>query len=682
MDPKMTGNNFCEWLFFSMLLRHSTQPGRLARFGFIARLVLAVQVSLAADAAIPSPEKLLPDDTLAMITVPDVSKLREITKKLPLNQLWDDPSMKPFREHLVTKWNEDFVKPLERDLGIKLADYTALLQGQLTLALTQGGLQTEPDQQPGFLLLLDSKDKSGQMKKNLTDLRKKWVDAGKTLRTEKIREIEFTVLPISTNDTPKTLRKFFPPSSKVQELGDDKEVKPEPKSELVLGQYESLLVIGSSTKAVERVAIRLTGGSSPALGESAAYQANHLLLFRDSPLFGWVNMKAVMDALTRAAAAKKENPDAPNPFDFKPEKIIAALGFSGLKTAGFAFQGPNEGSSFQLFLGIPEAGRQGIFKILAGEAKETSPPLFVPADAVKFQRWRIDGQKAWATLQKMVSDMSPQWLNGINFLLETANTAAKDKDPGFDIRKNLIGNLGDDMISYEKAAKAGATPDAQTPSIFLLGSSNAEQLAGALKSVLVYVSQQAGTPPEEREFLGRKIYSVPMRAMAFPGTAPAKATPSTLHYAASAGYVAFSTDASMVEEFLRSSDTQPKSLRETSGLVEAAQKVSGPGASLFGYENQVETTRAFLELLRRDTGAETNSNAVAAANLLPNALGVTGPGQNLKGWFDFSLLPPFDKISKYFYLMVYGGRTTVDGLAYKVYLPSPPGLRSVEASKR
>jgi hypothetical protein len=651
------------------------------RYAGQACSILGLLVTLTAGAAIPSPEKLLPDDTLVLLTAPDYAKLREISRRATMVQLWSDTAMKPFREHFSTKWNDEFVKPLEREMNIKFDDYTALLNGQLTFALTQNGWQGDSDQEPAFLLLLDAKDKSAQLKKNLADLRTKWSDAGKTLRSEKIREIEFTVLSMSSNDVPKTLRKFFPPSSQVQELGEEKETKPaSKKSEFFLGQHDSLLIVGSSAKALEKVANRLTGGSSPCLEESAAYQANHLRLFRDSPCYGWINAKALMDAFLRAAAAKKDNPDAPNPFDLKPEKIINALGFGGLKTVGFSIEPSGEGA--QLFLGVPESARQGVFKILAGEPKETTPPPFVPADAVKFQRWRIDGQKAWATLEKMISDISPQWLNGINFLLETANTAAKQKDPGFDIKKNLIGNLGDDMISYERPQKGGTASDGQSPpAIFLLGSPNPDQLAAGLKNILVYLSQQVGTPPEEREFLGRKIYSMPMRPLGLPGSDPGKSGPSTLHYAASRGYVAFSADASMIEAFLRTSESEGKALRETSGLTEAAQKVTTSGTSLFGYENNVETTRAWLDSLRSNSGKDTNAPASVASNLLPNSLGLAGAGQGFKDWLDFSLLPSFDKISKYFYFTVYGGSSTVDGLTLKAYAPTPPGLRG-EKQKR
>jgi len=44
----------------------------------------------------------------------------------------------------------------------------------------------------------------------------------------KIRELDFMVLSLSSNDVPKTVRKFLPPSSPVQALGDENEVKPVP----------------------------------------------------------------------------------------------------------------------------------------------------------------------------------------------------------------------------------------------------------------------------------------------------------------------------------------------------------------------------------------------------------------------------------------------------------------------
>ena len=343
-----------------------------------------------------------------------------------------------------------------------------------------------------------------------------------------------------------------------------------------------------------------------------------------------------------------------------------------------SFQHSGEGELLELFLGVPEANRRGVFKILAGEPKESGPPPFVPADAVKFQRWRIDGPKAWAAFQKMLADFSPQALNTLNFLLDSAETYEKEKDPGFDIRRTLIGNLGDDLIRYEKAPRrTGPAEVDSAPWLLLVGSPNPEQLSAALKSVLIYLSQQVGTPPEEREFLGRKIYTVPLMPLPLPFLGAKFAGPHRLSYAASGGYVALTTEVTMLEEYLRSGESQSKGLRETPGLAEAAQRVTGPGTCLFGYRNQVEKMRAVFESARKNPAAATNAMPATAAGLLPGAMALPGAGvqQSIRRWMDCSLLPPFDAVSKYFSFEVYGGSVTVDGLKLKLFAPVPAGMR-------
>ena len=61
-------------------------------------------------------EKLLPDDTLVMVTTPDFTKARETYRNSAQTQLWDDPAMKPFKEKFIAKLNETLIQPLEKDL--------------------------------------------------------------------------------------------------------------------------------------------------------------------------------------------------------------------------------------------------------------------------------------------------------------------------------------------------------------------------------------------------------------------------------------------------------------------------------------------------------------------------------------------------------------------------------------
>ena len=161
-------------------------------------------------AAVPPAENLLPADTLLLVTVPDFAALRAAARQSPGWLFWNDPAMKPFHDKFMARWNEQFIAPLEHDLGVKLDDYASLPQGQFTFAITQNGWNGADDSQPpGLLLLLDARDKGGLLKTNLDALRKKWTESGKSIHTETVRGISFSVVTLSSNDLPHA-RGHFP----------------------------------------------------------------------------------------------------------------------------------------------------------------------------------------------------------------------------------------------------------------------------------------------------------------------------------------------------------------------------------------------------------------------------------------------------------------------------------------
>lgn len=672
--------------------------------GFTDRLRLGLLVValcvpvLAARAAVPGPEQLLPDDTLLVLTAPDFPKLRQISQSSPKGQLWKDPVMKPLRDKFVSRWQEEVVKPLERELNLSLDTYSSLPQGQLTFAVTRNMSQGGENQPLGYLLLLDTRDKAGLLKTNLANLRKQWVAAGKTIKTESIRNLEFSVLAVTTNDVPKTLAKWlwrapvFPqvitypelkqgpvnPARKEDMLLDMLVVLLTASPDLVFGQVDSLLVAGNSVRNVERVVTRLTGGAAPILGDLSVYQASQQAHFRTAPFYGWVNVKAFADALSRKPSepVPAEPPDPLEPL--KPDKVLSASGLADCGTLAFSFQDSNEGCLLHFFLAVPDAARRGLLRVLTGAAKDASPPPFVPADAAQFLRWRLDIPKAWATLEQMLNDLSPQAVSAINLVLDTANARAKQDEPGFDLKQTLLANFGDDIISYGRAARADTPAAPQTsPSLLLLGSPNPDLLAVALKRLFVIFPQ--GDTLAEREFLGRKVFSVPAPPLPFSTAGASRPTPPrTLNWAASAGYVAMSTDTALLEEYLRSGQSQVKALRDNPGLLEAAQNVGGMGTGLFWYENQVDTMRAAFETAKNDPGASTNG---IGPSLFPALPGTSGPESNLGIWMDFSLLPAFDSVTRYFHSSLYAASANVDGLTLKVFNPISPSLRSNSVPK-
>ena len=621
-------------------------------FAAVSLLITATFVR----AAIPPAENLLPADTLFVVSAPDFAAARAAVKQSPGWLFWNDPAMKPFHDKFMAGWNGQFIAPLEHDLGVTLDDYASLPQGQFTFAVTQNGWNgAEDSPPPGLILLLDARNRGGLLKTNLDTLRKKWTESGKSIHTETIRGIPFSVVALSSNDLP-ALAGIFPARPPVQELG--KEPKPEPPGELVVGQFQSLLIAGNSMDAVEPVVAHLSGGAAPALRDNAVFAADHLSQFRNAPLYyAWFNTKTFFDVLSHSPP-EPPNPEAPSFLpSFSPATLLNASGLMGLKSVSLAYRESHDGSQLNLYLSAPEAARQGLLKILAAVPEDANPPVFVPASAVKFSRWRIDGQKSWTELEKMISALSPGGLATLNATIDAVNALARQKDPDFDLRKNLIANLGDDFISYQKAP-AGNAPDdtGHAPSLFLFGAANADQAALALKNAVSLMYRQSN-PPDARDFLGRKIYTIPLPGGGLPGAnAPASRS---LYCAASGGYVALTSDVSMLEEYLRSNAGPARPLRDTAGLAEAAQHVGGAGNGLFGYENQRETMRAAFSQLKNSAANDTVMMAFP---------------KGLRDWMDFSLLPDYGQVSKYFYFSVYGGGATADGLSLKVFAPRPPQM--------
>lgn len=615
-------------------------------------------LGLAWSAPVPPPDQLVPGDALAMFTVTDAAQARRTYGQWASVRLWQDPAMKPFRDKFLNKLKAEVLEPLERELGVKLGDYVGLAQGQVTLALTS----LQPGSAPGFVLVVDARDKAETVKTNLTELKRKWAEAGKTLTTETLQGREFTTLVFSVEDIGRVLNKVLPGLAPTPA-----EAQESPrKLRLTFGLSDSLLVLGNSPKDIEKVLQRQAGGGVPSLADQPTFASCAQSLFRGALTYGWVNLKALIQVGLQRLPKPDEDAQEPGPLAFpRPDKLLSALGLTGLESLSFSLREEAEGALGLIQIGVPESARTGLLKLLALPAKEAGPPAFVPADVVEFSRVRLDLYQAWQTLEKTLTDALPQMGGVLKLLIDNAG---KDKDPEFDLRKQLLANLGDDIISFEKLPREQTLQALESPpGLLLISSPKPEQLAGAVRA-LTSMLPGRGAKVKERQFLGRTVYSLTFTLPSLDGKAP---TERTLNYAASGGYVAFSYDLPTLEEYLRHSGTAPKALADTPGLAQAAQKVGGMNTGLFGYENQRESMRATIEALRKESGSLAN---LFGGSPLAGRWGFADE-KKLQEWLDFSLLPPFEAIAKYFHISVFSGATTPQGILFRVFTPRPPELK-------
>ncbi|MBN9689628.1 MAG: hypothetical protein J0M24_05265 [Verrucomicrobia bacterium] len=585
-------------------------------------------------AAVPPPAQLFPQDTLLLATVPDWTAAQGSLGSAPLGQLWADPAMRPFRDKFEAQFREKFLGTLEKDLGIKSQDFLPLFQGQISFgALKADWKPSDEDSNPTFVVVVDTRDKSDQLKTRLAEVRQKLTEAKKPIRTEKIRDLEFTTVVIE------------PPPDSSAEPDEADDQKPD-KLELTFGQADSALVVATSTAGLDRVVARLTGGSVPVLGESTDFQtAETAAGFRDSAAYVYLQASGLLEAL-KAGTSEVE---AGGMFGIEPKQAIAGLGLDGLRSIAGSIRQTSSGLAGRTLIVVPETKRVGLMKLIRFEAKDTAPPAFVPADVVKFQRVRINGQQVWTGLESLVQQISPQLGGLLNMSL---GSLGKDKDPNFDFRKQFFGNLGDDYVSFEKSARGKTLAELENrPSLSLLGAVNANEMLSTLRMLAGLLP--SGDDLKEREVSGKKIFSLTL-----PG-GPNQAT-RVMEIAASGGYVAFANDAAILEEFLRSGETTARPLKDLPGLSEAAQEVGGLSTGIFGYENQRESVQATWEALRTGGGID---------KLIPTMS--KKAADDAGEWLDFSLLPPFEQMAKYFGISVTAGGWDSTGFQLRTYAPTP-----------
>ncbi|MCX8156861.1 MAG: hypothetical protein N3J91_10510 [Verrucomicrobiae bacterium] len=636
-------------------------------------------------AEVPPPEKLLPDTTLAVLTVPNYPAADAWYNNSPGGKFLDDPAMKPFMDKLKGKFRKDVVEPLEKELGIKFADYEGLAQGQITLAITAAGWQGTSDKMPAFLMLMDTGSKSSQLKQNLAALRKKWQEADKPLKEEKVGGAEFTTFTLMTDDLRTVIERVFPdPNAGWETITPNRPGAPPRRQatraenrpvHLTLGQSDTLFIVGTSLSEIRKIVELQTGQGGKALAEVPTFKADYARLFRDAQYFGWVNVKLLVE-LAMKGVDPAAGGGANNPMGVNPVQVVNALGLNGAETAAVALQGDKQGATVQFFLGVPEKARKGLFKLLSPMAGDTTPPPFVPRDAVKYTRIRYNFSEGWSTIEQTLNDINPGLLGALAFF----ESGLKQQNPNFTLRKGLIELLGDDIITYE-FKPTGQTLEALStaPGLVLIGSPAPEKLLETVKGLFNNFAQMRGprggrrdaepTQLKTREFQGVTIYTFPPTPqMNFRGE---RIGERSLNLCASGKYLVFSYDNGVLEQFLRNAKAA-RPLSGVAGLNEAAQKAGGLNTGMFHYEDQTETMRFLFNVLRKEGS---RIGELLAMTPLGGRLGFADDSKAFQEWFDFTLLPPFEKVSRYVGITVYTGAATPEGLLIKAYTPNPPGFK-------
>lgn len=632
---------------------------------FFSILTAACLQTVVRAQAVPPPDRLLPADTLGVFTVPDMAAARRLFHEMPQTQLWSEPSLQPFVDKFWGKLDAELLRPFESEMGINLTNIFDLAQGQVTVAITRNGWPAQPGATPGLIVLVDSRDRAARVSELLTQAREKLASGNEPVTTTNIAGTNFTVLRVT------------PPAPPAKPADDDHDQN-EPNAngaagqptkpashDFYVGQSGTLFIAGSSALDLEKVLRLQTGGAVLALSESTSFMPDYKAMFNDATIYGWFNFEPVVAAAGQALSG------APSkmPMGLNPGRILTAVGLGGLKTIAFAGRWESSGGFGEFSVRVPESARRGLLRMMEFEAKDATPPPYVPADALAFSRTRIDLMRAWNTLEAMLMDVSPQ-VGGI--VRMSVDGIGKDKDSSFDFRTQFVGNLGDDAIAWQVQPEDGkATATGSPPQVALISSPKPGELAASIKTLMGMIPPDVAKL-EESEIAGTKVWSIAV-PMGVPNSGQSAPPMQTFAFAAARGYLALATDLDLLKSFLEGKAPADGSLITKPGLQAAANKVGGFSTGMFGYSNDRLGVRSIWDAVTDKDLSAINPTALMLRQLFAAAES-SGKGVNLNDWVDFSLLPPFEKVEKYFYISVYAGSVGPDGFTLKTFAPTPPGL--------
>ena len=602
------------------------------------KLKLLLPLLLAAFTAVAAPitpRDLLPVNTFAVSTVPNVAAARKALQASPPARLWNDPAMKAFTDKFEAQLEENVLEPLLLFADFDLDEYTELLQGQLTFALTQ----QEDKPTPGFILVADSGANAEKLAEKVESLREALVESGVPHNRLRLEGRDF-------------LHLIAPDNGPDEE--DDAAVR-RPRPEAYIGQAGSLFIVASTRAlALHLAEQQAKPNAQKSLVANAEFAARHKAQLKGALGYAWLDFNVVLDYAMELERRLLDPENPPGPLDPTVGRTLDATGLRGLKSVSVTWHEAKAGGRVEMFLHVPAAARRGLFTMLAGKKGDASPPAWVPANVTSFARWRADGQQLWKQFEEMITGITPLAPGALG----GAEGVVRAKAPEFNFREQVIGTLADDFIIMEPAPTGVHLQELITPStLYLMKSKKPDVTLKALLTIVQVASEQEA---EKAKVAGRTVYSFPLTPQGQEGPQI------SVHATATKEYVALTLHENTIKNFLAGPRRDMKKLADRAGLQVAAGQVGGMGSGFFAYENQRPFARSIFRYAK--------DNPDFLVELLKGFQNpdLGRPDVAINDWLDFRLLPDFKQVQKYFHFSVAGQQVTEQGISWRLFAPALP----------
>jgi hypothetical protein len=614
------------------------------RFIHICLIALLAFISTRSQAAYV-PEKLVPRDTILLMTVPDIDLATARFQETSSYRMFNEPFMKPLFERAKKDISDAISKELGQDQSAALLEFLGTVKGQLTFAVSGNPKTVMSGKSIRFAVILDAKNQATAARKSIERSLEK---------AEKLRVVREKV-----------------PGGEVWKMISEGD---EQGDAAFFGFSDTLIVAAPDKQSIVDVFRRGSGDLGESLADDPSFREDHSRFFRKSQFYIWGNLDAVMSGIIAGMADQPGNNAGGNPLmaAVNPGQALKALGLTGLKSFAGAIQFDRHGSQGEFFLKVPQSVRKGLLKVFVTENRPAVPPRFIAGDMATYSRMRKSGKDIVDTIEETIREAVPMMAGFVSMMIDNAG---KSNDPNFDFRREFIGNLGDDIIHYTRASKEVTLESISSPpTMYLLGSGNPKALLEAARKAQGGMGMPGLGAAKEEDFLGNRVLVMPagMKLNLDGGKPEAK----YVYMTTGRGYLAIATDRDLLEDFIRGGSKGAR-LAELPRFRELAEKAGGLDTGWLFFDNPQRSVEPLLRTLKADPEAWHKIIGVNPFQVMNINVGDATPEKAddpEKMVTDYiKLLPTFEQIRKYLVYTLGTVSSDADGILVRAVSPDSMG---------
>ncbi len=317
----------------------------------VAAMLMVCQLAHAASGR-PQASRLLPDSTMAVLTVFDARQTVERFMTTSLGKMIQDPQMKPVVDGLYGSLGQ-VVDEMKDQIGLGLSELLALPQGEVAIAIV-----APKDSPPAFVMLMDVGNQIANARKLLERGTAMLEESGATKSEESVGDTKLIILDNLPGQQPRAV--YF--------------------------EKDNNIVIGTDAGVLRGLLDNWGGPKGLTLAENPRYAGiiNRCRWGKDDkPQAVWF-----VDPLGLARALARGNTQAQLSL-----AILPALGLDGLTAIGgtVALDVGGFESIAQVHIAL-DSPRSGIIKMIAFEPVDPTPEPWVPADVAGYTtlKWNIE----------------------------------------------------------------------------------------------------------------------------------------------------------------------------------------------------------------------------------------------------------------------------------------------------